>query len=113
MSASPSPSQDDLAPMPVTTSSVFVAAGPCSGSVGRGTAEKPGAAPRPCVAAPGPGGARHAAYLIITGTGAEGIPFATTVRVLGPAGVVFATVNSVDEDLPGATDAVVQLLVRA
>lgn len=50
---------------------------------------------------------------IVTGTGWEAIPFATTTRVLGPAGVVVGTVNWVDEAAPGAIETEVQRLVRA
>jgi hypothetical protein len=50
---------------------------------------------------------------IVTGTGCEAIPLATTTRVLGPAGVVLGTVNLVDEKAPGAIETDVQLLVRA
>ena len=50
---------------------------------------------------------------MVTATGAEAIPFATTTRVLAPAGVVVGTVKSVDEEAPGAIDTDVQLLVRA
>ena len=50
---------------------------------------------------------------IVTGTGCETIPFATTTRVLLPAGVEFGTVNWVDEPAPGAIETDVQLLVRA
>jgi len=50
---------------------------------------------------------------IVTGTGDEAIPFATTTSVLLPAGVVLGTVNWVDELAPGAIETDVQLLVRA
>lgn len=50
---------------------------------------------------------------IVTGTGCEAIPFATTTRVLAPAGVAVGTVKSVDEATPGATDTELPLLVRA
>jgi hypothetical protein len=53
------------------------------------------------------------AQWIVTVTGSEAIPFATITRLLSPAGVVFGTVNSVDEALPGAIDTELQLLVRA
>ena len=51
--------------------------------------------------------------LMATDTGCEAIPFATTTRVLGPAGVVFGTVKLVDEEAPGAIETEVQLAVRA
>jgi hypothetical protein len=50
---------------------------------------------------------------IVTGTGCEAIPFATTTRVLGPAGVVVGTVNWVDEAAPSAIETELQRLVRA
>ena len=50
---------------------------------------------------------------MVTGTGCEAIPFATTMRVLLPAGVELGTVNWVDEVAPGAIETDVQWLVRA
>ena len=51
--------------------------------------------------------------VMVTDTGADAIPFATTTRVLGPGGVVAGTAKSVDEEAPGAIETDVQLLVRA
>jgi len=50
---------------------------------------------------------------IVTGTGADAIPFAMTTRMLAPTGVEFGTVKSVEEAAPGAIETDVQLLVRA
>jgi hypothetical protein len=58
-----------------------------------------------------PGGKRS--QPIVTGTGCEAIPFATTTRVLAPAGVVAGRVKWVDEAAPGAIETDVQRLVRA
>lgn len=55
----------------------------------------------------------RSAYAIVTDTGADAIPFATTTRLLGPAGVVAGSVKSVDDAAPGAIETDVQLLVRA
>jgi hypothetical protein len=41
------------------------------------------------------------------------MPLATTTRVLSPLGVVFGTVNSVEDLAPGATETDDQLLVLA
>jgi len=50
---------------------------------------------------------------IVTVTGAEAIPLATTTSVLLPAGVPGGRVNWVADLAPGATETEVQLLVRA
>ena len=56
---------------------------------------------------------RRTGQRIVTGTGCEAMPFATTTSVLGPAGVPVGMVNLVDEAAPGAIETDVQLLVRA
>jgi len=50
---------------------------------------------------------------MVIGTGGEEIPFATTTRVLGPAGVVPGTAKWVDEAAPGAIETELQPLVGA
>ncbi len=50
---------------------------------------------------------------IVTVTGGEAIPLATTTSVLLPAGMPAGRVNLVEDLVPGATDTEVQLLVRA
>jgi hypothetical protein len=50
---------------------------------------------------------------IVTGTGREAIPLATTTSVLLPAGVPGGSVNWVADLAPGAIDTEDQLLVRA
>ena len=56
---------------------------------------------------------RQRSQRIVTPTGDEAIPFATTTRVLLPAGVVLGMVKLVDEVAPGAIETDVQWLVRA
>jgi hypothetical protein len=50
---------------------------------------------------------------IVTVTGREAIPLATTTSELVPAGVPGGRVNWVEDLVPAATDTEVQLLVRA
>jgi len=58
-------------------------------------------------------GSSRSAQRIVTSTGSEAIPLATTSSVLSPAGVPFGTVKLVEDAVPGATDTELQPLVRA
>ena len=51
-------------------------------------------------------------YVIFTDFAAEAIPFATTIRVLGPFSIVEGRVNFADELRPGVTDIDVMPKVR-
>jgi hypothetical protein len=52
-------------------------------------------------------------WVMVTGTGFDAMPFATTTSVLFPGGVRRGSVNSVIDAAPGAVENVVQLCVRA
>jgi aryl-alcohol dehydrogenase-like predicted oxidoreductase len=58
-------------------------------------------------------GSSRSVQRIVTSTGSEAIPLATTSSVLSPAGVPFGTVKLVEDAVPGATDTELQPLVRA